>query len=124
MIKVYKPAFTEIITEYSLVFDDGHHNGFSFPCDENGKLPENMKYEKPAAFDNYIDCLKHPERFLRFNKVVKEERSVRNCASGVCSCGERVYLYDQHCGACQCPNCGKWYNLFGQELISPEEWND
>ena len=65
MIKDYKPSFTEIITEYSLVFDDGHHNGFGFPCDENGKLPENMKYEKPAAFDNYIDCLKHPERLLR-----------------------------------------------------------
>lgn len=124
MLKDYKPSFTEIITEYNLVFDDGHYNGFSFPCDENGKLPENMKNENPAAFTNYEECLKHPERFSRFNKVIEDERSVRNCASGICSCGEHIYLYNQYYGACQCPGCGKWYNLFGQELIPPAEWDD
>jgi hypothetical protein len=27
-------------------------------------------------------------------------------------------------GACQCENCGQWYNIFGQELIDPEYWED
>lgn len=124
MLKDYKSSFTETVTEYNIVFDDGHHNGFSFPCDENGKLPESMKSENPAAFMNYEDCLKHPERFARFNKVIKDERSVRNCASGTCSCGEHIDLYNEYQGACQCPGCGKWYNLFGRELIPPDEWGD
>lgn len=27
-------------------------------------------------------------------------------------------------GACQCPKCGKWYNIFGQALLDPEFWED
>ena len=37
---------------------------------------------------------------------------------------ETVYLYDRYRAACQCPKCGRWYNLFGQELLPPEMWEE
>lgn len=37
-----------------------------------------------------------------------------------CDCGERVYLS----GDSQCPECGQWYNGFGQQLKDPSEWPD
>ena len=43
-------------------------------------------------------------------------------AHGTCICGEEVSLWDQYYGACECPKCGRWYNLFGQELVAPEHW--
>lgn len=46
----------------------------------------------------------------------------RPCAIGECKCGAEVPLMDQYMGACECPGCGQWYNLSGQELLPPEEW--
>lgn len=107
---------TEIF--YELVFDDGHHNGFGFPCDANG----NTSIEYQEAKDNLNWCKQHPEKFKRFNEVVRYEREYVEPVSGDCSCGERIILTDQYYGACQCPQCGKWYNLFGQELLPPDQW--
>ena len=36
--------------------------------------------------------------------------------------GNLLELWDQYYGACRCPKCGKWYNLFGQSLLSPDYW--
>ncbi len=40
MILNYTPSDFETVVEHNLVFDDGHHNGFGFSCDENGKESE------------------------------------------------------------------------------------
>ena len=42
---------------------------------------------------------------------------------GICpSCGRRVYFGGSGCaclsGRAEC-DCGKWYNLFGQEILPP-----
>lgn len=50
--------------------------------------------------------------------MVKTRRRVKRC-----ECGEVVELCDQYMAACQCPSCGAWYNLFGQALVSPDEWD-
>ena len=44
---------------------------------------------------------------------------------GICVCGAEVYLDrdNSYLAAVQCPKCGKWYNLFGQELLPPDEWD-
>ena len=119
MLKNIKES--EIVEEiwYEVCFDDGRNNGFGFPCDENGVPEEDMN---PAAKENYEYCLKHPEKFARFNKVVKREQTWRNPAEGTCECGETVYLINEYMGACQCPKCGQWYSLSGQELMPPERW--
>lgn len=119
MLKNYTPAEYRTVTEYELVFDDGHNNGFGFPCDSTGKLLEGLN---PAAYENRLRCMMHPEQFVRFNKVIRHDRRVKDFAHGTCSCGNEVELIDHYLGACQCGKCGKWYNLFGQELLPPDQW--
>ena len=121
MIQNYTPSQYREVIEYSKVFDDGRRNGFSFPCDENGTVLNDLN---PDALKNYAWCLENPDRFVRFNKVIKESWAVRDDAHGTCHCGNEVYLCDEYYGACQCDKCGQWYNLFGQELLPPEDWQD
>ena len=121
MIKNFKNG--EEITEicYEVVFDDGKYNGFGFPCDENGNV---KKMANEIAQENYEYCLKHPEKFARYNKVIKEKHVYRENNTGTCECGEEIELVDQYLGACECPNCGRWYNMWGQELNNPNTWSD
>lgn len=106
------------IVEHEMVFFYDNTGGFSFPCDENGNvLP--LKYQ--AAVENLEWCRSHPEEFSII-EIRHHRRSWREPDSGTCHCGERVELVNEYCGACQCPKCGQWYNLFGQELLPPEEW--
>ena len=121
MIKNYTPASYETITEYYIAFDDGKFNGSIFPCDEKGNLLSNICKE---AIANYKTCLQHPERYLRFNKVIKMKWQAKINAQGTCHCGNKVELYSMYLGGCQCDKCGQWYNLFGQELLPPEQWED
>lgn len=121
MIQNYTPAQYRIITEYNLMFDDGRGNGFAFACDKNGQLLEGLQ---PEAIENYKWCLDYPERFVRFNKVVAYSYRVKDFAHGTCHCGNEVDLYDEYYGACQCDECGQWYNLSGQELLPPEDWEE
>lgn len=58
------------------------------------------------------------------SEVVTETYSYTEPAEGRCSCGNIVHLTAQHLGACQCSKCGTWYNLFGQQLVAPEYWED
>ena len=39
-------------------------------------------------------------------------------------CGAEFYLQDEYLGACECPRCGQWFNLFGQELTDPRGWSN
>ena len=113
----------EYVTEvcYELAFDDGHGNGYGFPCDANGVVNEGLH---PEALPNLEYCRKHPEQFKRANEVIEIRRQYKEEDYGTCKCGEVVYLYNQYHGACQCPKCGQWYNLFGQELLPPESWEE
>ena len=119
MIANYIPAKWKEDIYFDLVFDDGYHNGFCFPCNEEGKPMLN-----PASKVNYEFCLAHPEKFVRFNKVIKEKNRHKENARGTCGCGEVIVLHDEYMGACSCPNCGQWYNLFGQTLNPPEMWEE
>ena len=121
MIKNYIPAYYETITEYDIVFDIDEFSGFSFPCDKEGNLLSSVPKE---AKENYKNCLEHPEKFKRFNKIVQTERRVRNNSRGTCRCGNEIELYDMYYGTCQCEKCGQWYNLFGQEILPPNEWEE
>lgn len=121
MLKNYTPAESRTVIDYELAFDDGHNNGFGFPCDREGNLLESEE-QNPVAYENYLTCLKHPGRFARFNQVVRHERRVKEPGHGTCFCGNEVELYDAYYGACQCEKCGRWYNLFGQELLPPDQW--
>ena len=119
MLKDYQPRTWVTTTWHELTFDDGHGNGCVFPCDENGQLPADLN---EAAVQNYHYCMEHREKFVRWNEVVERKQNTKTNPTGICSCGAKVVLWDQYLGACECEKCGKWYNLFGQELNPPGTW--
>lgn len=121
MLRDFKNATFETRYYYELCFDDGTNNGFCFPCDAEGNLLPGLS---DCAIRNYNFCMEHPERFKRWNKVIKNSQRVKINASGICSCGEHIELQDQYMSACECPKCGRWYNLFGQELNPPKTWEN
>lgn len=121
MINHFKPGEWKTIVWYELAFDDGRNNGFGFPCTEQG---DPLLSDNPAAQSNYKYCLEHPGKFVRYNKVIRHEQDYKAPARGVCKCGEEIELVNEYMGGCECPNCGQWYNLFGQELNPPETWPD
>jgi len=119
MLKNYVPSEYRTITEYHIVFDDGRGNGSWFPCDKDGNLSKDLH---PCAMENYKNrCMESHDKYVRFNEVIETKRRIRDEAHGTCSCGQEVYLSNEYYGACQCEKCGKWYNLFGQELLPPEK---
>ena len=106
--------------ERRFFYDD--NGGFGFPCDDDGNVLLNEMTK--AAVDNYHWCLEHPEEFKHFNELFTWTERHHENANGVCSCGKRIELWDEYMGACECPHCGKWYNLFGQELKNPKYWSE
>lgn len=121
MLINYKPSYYSKVTLHSLVFDDGAGNGYWFPCDENGNLSEDLD---EAAYRNYKLCMERKDEFWRANVIAKEECCFYVPASGQCACGNTIELVNEYAGACQCSSCGQWYNLFGQELLPPDQWED
>ena len=120
MLKNIVPRERKTIVEYSIDFDLDENSGFTFPCDAEGNL---LDPDNDCMMRNYRNCMEHPEKFVRWNKLVRRHRTYTEPAHGTCVCGREVELYDQYYGACSC-ECGRWYNLFGQELLPPEQWQD
>ena len=99
--------------------------GFSFPVNEKGELLNDNEY----ARENYRLCVAGQMVDKDSNPIIDEgitrqSRKYRTNAEGRCRCGETVELYDQYMGACECPKCGQWYNLSGQELVPPRYWEE
>lgn len=127
MLKIIKPRTTHTEVEYRIEFTDDDGCGYSFPCDQNG----NVLFDDHDAElgrvqrDNYDAAVADKERFTKqYAEFTTRRYTVTNNAMGKCVCGETVELYDQYLGACSCPKCGQWYNLFGQELVDPEYWEE
>jgi hypothetical protein len=126
MLKIIKERSTHTEVEYYIEFTDKEGAGFSFPCDSNGNIQfsDNPELSR-AQRDNYDYAMSNKERFIRqYAEFVTRKYTVTDNAVGKCVCGEEVELYDQYQGACSCPKCGQWYNVFGQELIDPEYWDN
>ena len=120
MLKNYQERTHHTLVEHSLIFFYDDNGGFAFPCDANGNVA--ISEMTDCAVKNLTDCMAHPERFQRFGEIRTERRRITDPAHGTCECGAEVYLYNQYMGACECENCGRWYNLFGQEIMQPEMW--
>jgi len=109
---------TDIFYEVSFMHDA--NGGFGFPCDKEG----NLKPLHPDGQRNYEYCMAHPEKFsYEWNRIRRYEHHYIEPAHGDCICGRTVYLEDHYYGACQC-DCGRWYNIYGQELLPPEQWEE
>lgn len=120
MLKNMAPRERKTTIEFLLAFDDGQNNGFAFPCDGEG----NVKNITPEAVENLAWCKEHPEAFVRYGEVITIRQTYTEPARGTCECGEQVVLEEQYYGACECPKCGRWYNLFGQAILPPDMWEE
>ena len=127
MLKIIRERSSHTEVEHYIEFTDEEGAGFSFPCDSNGNIQFNDDIPElgRAQRDNYDYAMAHKERFTRqYAQLVPRKYTVTDNAVGKCVCGEEVELYDQYQGACQCPKCGQWYNMFGQSLVDPQYWED
>lgn len=121
MIEVIKERTPETITEYYIEFwyKDDPNSGFSFPATKNGEPDFEHMCEDAKA--NYKKCLTDDR--LTEAEFTVETRTFVNPAVGKCICGREVILDADFMGAVQC-DCGRWYNLFGQELRDPKYWEE
>lgn len=127
MLKIIRERSTHTEVEHYVEFTDEDGAGFSFPCDSNGNIQFNDDIPElgKAQRDNYDYAMSYKERFTcQYAQFVTRRYTVTDNAIGKCVCGEEVELYDQYQGACSCPKCGQWYNMFGQSLVDPEYWED
>ena len=106
---------TEKITELNFYKDGELCAGFDLDKDMN------PVFHCKEAEKNYNSLMSNPDytsEYFTYNHSYTEN------AKGKCHCGEIIELYDEYMGACECPKCGRWYNLFGQELNPPTTWSD
>ena len=123
MLEIIKERKVRYEKEYYINFDckDDHSCGFIFPANSD-ETPALDKMTEEAKM-NYYACEASTNKFDRWF----EEREVRvvDYAVGKCKCGHEVELVDEAwMGAVQCEKCGKWYNIYGQELVDPKYWEE
>lgn len=113
-----KPAYQEI--RYKLTFTkEGDEGWYSFPCNSQGILDESAITE--GALRNYARVKNDTKTYKSF--LEKRAIWIPKENTGICdNCGEEFEIHNEYMGACSCPNCGAWYNLFGQSLLPPDEW--
>ena len=92
---------------------------WSFPCDEQGSLIVDEDYDIRGS--NMEKLLQSPEWHGDIRKI---SWSYTENATGTCECGKEIELYDEYQGACECPYCGAWHNLFGEKLLQPRYWEE
>lgn len=122
MINNYKPAHDEWEVHYQIIYEYEDGSGFAFPCDSQGNIYVSELPE--AAWKNLQWCIENANRFVKVNELEVNKWRYRVPASGTCDCGNEIDLIGYYYGATRCEKCGRWYNVFGQELLPPEDWEE
>ena len=122
MLRNITPRTPVEIIERKIEFTDASGSyGYSFDATPDGKVI----LENDDQRENYKYAIEHPEEFTeQYDEFVVRRRTYIEPAHGICKCGNSVVLENRYQGACPCDKCGQWYNLYGQELIDPEYWNE
>lgn len=117
-MKIIKQSEHVTEVEYSHLYrwrnDPGA--GFSFSCDEDGKLHKMTKH----ARKNYKKC-QNGEYDVVYLGIQQWERSWINPSVGLCECGTEVIL-DSFTNTCE--RCGRDYNQSGTLLAPREQWGE
>lgn len=108
------------IKEKRIDFDlaSDRNSGFTFDADDNF----NPIFSNEVQKKNYDECLGNPD-YIGPIKHIQRTHYIEN-AKAICECGKEIELWDQYQGACECDYCGRWHNLYGQTLLSPEHWEE
>lgn len=139
MLKIISERHKESRTEYRLQFDvkgERAGNGFSFPLlSKDSDIIPVMETEYGS--NQYVPCTEEECTWWKSYLSVKDDREHykepyvaaqtwywTEPAHAICECGTEILLEDDFLGTCQCPVCGQWYNMFGQEVLDPEEYKE
>ena len=114
-------------TRYMLAFEDARFPGcgYSFPCDKDGHILWGVCTDTDATRKSLAFCKAHPDRWTSDSRDGRVETIVEQYRYGLCPyCGHKVYVYrPNYMGVFAC-ECGRWYNVFGQEVLPPDEWEE
>ena len=108
------------IEEYTREFEyiDRSNRFYSFPCDANGLVDVTEDFST-----SYEYCLANVgTKFLDMG-IIDMSHFERSCGYGTCVCGETVYLDADYGNGIDC-DCGRIYNLSGQELAPRSQWDE
>ena len=116
----------EELKEFCLVYEDRQGNGYSFPCDEEGNILWGECPYPETTKNSLAKAKAHPEKWTGKNGEVVTRVSRERY--GICPlCGHRVYFggsgWAAYMGTTEC-DCGQWYNVFGEALRPPEDWEE
>ena len=103
-----------IFYEYAEELD----SGFMFPCNQDGVIDFNSMEQ--VALDNYEKC-ESGEYEVVYQGLRRSINRYSEPAIGKCSCGQEVALESN---TNQCESCHSYYNMGGQELRDPREWEE
>lgn len=118
MAKIIKNSHWEVIQEYRREFIriDDPGAGFSFSVIDGKPV-----FLCDAAERNYLYAQEHPEIYRDLGVIPVRHTTWIN-SEAICECGRKIELVGNYMGASECPYCGRWHNLFGQELNPPRLW--
>lgn len=122
MAKIIRERQPVVYVEYTREFTDETNSGYSFYCNANGEL--DMSKMSEAAIKNFQRCLNGDFPELTDRGIVRRELRTMEPAVMKCDCNTEFQLTNQYYGACSCPTCDQWYNLFGQKLNPPGLWEE
>lgn len=95
-------------------------NGYVNPCKE-GEEPNTYvpcPEEECTWWQNYVAA---KENDALYSEVVTHKWGFYEPATAICECGKEIRLnYDAE----PCEHCGRLHNLFGQELLPREMWEE
>lgn len=120
-MKIIKHSGHREWTEYTLHFDyvgAPRYCGYAFDCDQNGNVNESKLSD--CARGSLAECRANANGIYQPGRVEKFDRAVFEYAEGRCECGEIVIL-DRFTNPC---DCGRDYNMFGQELAPRDQWGE
>lgn len=139
MLKIISERHEESRTGYRLQFTvkgERAKNRYSFPLLSKNAVIIPIK-ETEFGSNQYIPCTEEECTWWKDYLLVKDDREhyEEPCvveetwywtepAHAICECGTEIILEDEFLGTCQCPVCGRWYNMFGQEVLDPEEYEE
>ena len=116
----------EEVKTYYLTYKDTDGHGDAFPCDQDGQILWGAVYDPETTRKSLDFCQSHTDRWTGKNGEIVA--FVYHSRYGICpSCGHRVYFggsgWASHIGVGEC-DCERWYNIFGEEILPPEDWGD
>ena len=130
MAKIIKPREKKTRTEYRLEFYDKATDEvcWGFPLlNGKGTEPVPCTYtsehepcteEECTWWDNYIKAKEDDSLYSEEEKI---EWSWIDPSVAICECGREITLdYD----AQECEHCGRLHNMFGQELLPRNMWEE